>query len=507
MEAVRENVTVSAQVLAKNSKCYVESSVIVPDKNPDILKVLQVDATSAVTKHTLQKGRLCAEGKVYVTVLYLPDGDTAGIRSLGAAFDFDDVIDAAELDEGMHSRVTCDVDQVDINLINSRKISLRAVVAINAEVNADRELSYISGIECEDAASKCSEAELYAVTAQDSCEFLMKEQVELMAGKPQIAEILKSDVQIEDKEIRAVTNKVIVKGNICVSVLYTGDGGTVEHTDARLPFTEVFELGESCEGDSVDVWCSVLEKNCNAEFDSDGDRRIISFEILVGVEMCARRERQISYLSDCYFFGAQTECEQEQITAERIITYPKTSKSLRESVACDRRMPKIASVYNVVAKPRIISTERSGDGVDISAKLDVSILYLSDSPENPVCCYKTDIPITHSIKATAGDKICISAECEHISYSLNSAGDVELRATISFNAEERETRTIDMMADIARGEETKGSEIIIFFAKGGEELWDIAKRFRVSCEEIAELNKLEPDCVIEENKRLIIPCM
>ncbi len=504
MEAVRESVTVSAQVLAKNSKCYVESSVIVPDKN---LKVLQVDATSALTKHTLQKGRLCAEGKVYVTVLYLPDTDTPGIKSLSAAFDFDDVIDAPELDEDMHSRVACDVEQVDINLINSRKISLRAVVGVNAEVNADRELGYISDLECEDAAAKCSEADLYAVTAQDSCEFLMKEQVELMAGKPQIAELLKTDVQIEDKEIRAVTNKVIVKGSVCASVLYSAEGGAVEHTDARLPFTEVFELGENCEEDIIDVWCNVLEKNCQAEFDSDGDRRVLSFEILVGVEMCARRERQISYLSDCYFFGAKTECEREQITAERIITYPKTSKNLRESIACDRRMPKIASVYNVVAKPRIISTERSTDGVDVSAKLDISILYLSENPENPVCCYKTDIPVSHSIKAAAGEAICISSECEHISYSLNSAGDVELRAALSFTAEERETRTLDMIADIQRGEATKGSEIVIFFARGGEELWDIAKRFRVSCEEIAELNKLEPDCTIEANRRLIIPCM
>ena len=37
MEAVRESVTVREQVIAKNSKSYVEASVIVPDKNPDIL--------------------------------------------------------------------------------------------------------------------------------------------------------------------------------------------------------------------------------------------------------------------------------------------------------------------------------------------------------------------------------------------------------------------------------------------------------------------------------------
>lgn len=506
MEAVRESVTVSEQVIAKNSKSYVEASVIVPDKNPDILKVLQVDAECALTKQSLQNGRLNVQGKLYVTVLYLPDGDSGGIKSLSASFDFDDVIECTEPEGSPYSRVSCEVEQADINLINSRKISMRAVIGIDAEVYSEREISYISGIADADAASKCAQTQLYHISAQERCEFLMKEQVELMSGKPQICEILKTDVRVEDKEVRAVSNKVIVKGTVCAVVLYCGAGGAVEQTDARLPFTEVFELEQSCEGDTVDVNCSIVEKNCRADFDSDGDCRVLSFEILVAAELCVRKTQQINYLSDCYFFGADTLCESEQVKVEKVCAYPNSSKSIRESIVCDRRMPKIASVYNVAAKPKIVSTQPTADGVEVSARLDVSVLYLSDNPENPVCCYKTELPVTHIINDAAGDKLCVSAECSHISYSLNSAGDVELRAVLSFGAEEREIDTLDMIADIQRGEEGKNSEIVIFFAKGGEELWTIAKRFRVSCDEIAELNNLEPDCIVEQNRRLIIPC-
>lgn len=506
MEAIRESVKVSAQTLAKNSKSYVESSVIVPDKNPDILKVLQVDATAAANDSTLQKGRLSVGGRVFVTVLYLPDDENGGIKSLDAAFDFDDVIDSAELDEGMHTRIACDIEQVDINLINSRKISLRAVVGINAEVTADNEISYISGVEDENAAVKCSEAELYVVTAQDSCEFLIKEQNELAAGKPQIEEILKMDAEIEDKEVRAVANKVIVKGTVSATVLYSAVGGGVENADVRMPFTEVFELGENCEQDETDVRCCIKERSVRPGFDNDGDARVLSFEILVGLDMCARRQQSISYLSDCYFYGATTECETESINAERVICYPKTVKNIRESVSCDKRLPKVASVYNVVAKPRIIGSSKTGDGVEVEAKLDVSVLYLSDSSDNPICCQKAEIPVTHIINAD-GDNLCITAECEHISYSLNSAGEVELRTGVAFSAERREVTPIKMISEVSRGEDTKGAELVIFFSKGGEELWDIAKRFRVSCEEVAEMNGLEPDGVIEPNKRLIIPCM
>ena len=507
MEAIRENVTASSRVYANTSKCQAETSVIVPDKKPDILKILQADASCAVTKKTLQKGRMSVEGKVYVTVLYLPDTEEKGIKSINAEFEFEDVIDAGMLDEGMHAVVFCDVEQADINLINSRKINIRAVVGLSAEVTADKQISYLSAAVGDDIASRSSNADLYSIIAEDSCEFLMKEQVELMAGKPCIAEILKIDAQIEDKEIRTVTDKIILKGNVCANILYQSENNTIEHAQARLPFTEVFEIGENCEADKADVWCCIMEKSCRAELDSDGDSRVLGLEILVGAQVCVRREKQIEYLSDCYFYGANTVCQREEISTQKITQQPVSVKNVRESITFDKRMPRAEAVYNVVAKPHILSTERMGDGIDISARLDVCILYLSDTRENPVCCYKTEIPIIHSVKSERDVPVSVTAECEHMSYSLNSAGDVEIRAAVAFRTEECEECKLNMICNVEKEEMKGGSELVIFFSKGGEDIWDIAKRFRVSCEEIAELNGIEPDGRIEPNRRLIIPCM
>lgn len=507
MDVVRENVKASSRVLEKSLKSNVESNVIVPDKNPDILKVLQVDATCAVAKKTLKQGRLSVEGKVFADVLYLPDCDGGGIRTLQAEFEFNDVIDCPDIGEEMHVAVLSDIEQMDVNLINSRKISLRATVGLNVEITADREISYISAVDADDAAYKCDEVELYSVIAEDSCEFLLKEQIELVQGKPAICELLKCDVAVTDKEIRTAGNKVIVKGVVCASVLYSTESCTVENADARLPFTEVFEVNELSEEDKIDARCCKIEKCCKSANDYDGAVRLIDFEFLVGIELCVRRAKRINYLSDCYFFGAETDCDYEQVETERITVYPKAVKSVRDVISCDNRMPRIATVYNVVAKPQIVSTEQVGDGLAVSAKLEVSVLYLSENSENPVCCQKAEIPVMHTLNVTAGARTSVTAECEHISYSLSGSGDVELRAAVAFTAEERILEKTQMIAGLERGETSKGNELIIFFAKGGESLWSIAKQYKVNPEEIAALNELDCDCVIESGKRLIIPSM
>lgn len=507
MEVMKENISASVRVMEKNSKTYVESSVIVPDRNPDILKVLQIDATSAVTGSRLQKGKLFVEGRVDVTVLYLPDSDERGICSIGASFDFDDVIEAAAIDENMYKCVMCDVDRVDINLINSRKIAVRAAVSVDAEVIAEVDAEYISGLDCPDVGMKFGEVCTSSIVAADSCEFLMKEQMRIADGGSDIAEILKTDVRIEDKEIRCVTNKVIVKGNICTTVLYLDENRGICHSDARLPFTEVFETEESCEGDLPQVTCTVIEKKCTPTMDSDGNMRLLDFEILVGVNMCVRREKCIKYLSDCYFFGAQTICARETVKTERTYRHPKEMKSIRENLPTDARLPVPNTIYGTAAKARVLSVEQNGENIDISARLEVAVLYLSDSGDSPVCCRKAEIPIEYTIKAETKSRIYVETECEHISCSLTADGAMELRAAVAFSVEENESIEIEMICDVQRGEKTGSPELIILFADGREELWDIAKKYRVGCEEIAELNGIEPDCVPAAHTRLIIPSM
>ena len=78
---------------------------------------------------------------------------------------------------------------------------------------------------------------------------------------------------------------------------------------------------------------------------------------------------------------------------------------------------------------------------------------------------------------------------------------------MAFSVEERDFADVEMVASAEKGEKTGGSELIILFTSGGETLWDISKKYRVSCDEVAELNSIEPGAAIEAHRRLIIPSM
>ncbi len=497
MEVIRECVKTSQAVLEKSISCNVESNVIVPDKNPDILKILQVDATAAVTKRILKEGRLTVEGKVYADVLYLPEGMDGSVKTLPAVFEFSDFFDDAMLRAGMHSFVSCDIENVELNLINSRKITLRVTVAISAEVVADNDMEYIASINAEDIAYKCNDASCYLIVADDDIEFLIKEKVEV---PDIIKDIIKCDAVICDKEIRTAGTKVIVKGAVSACSLYCTDEGNIECTNGRFPFTEVFEVGEEIEDDMIDISTNIIEKSCNI-----GSQKSIRYEFLVRVELSARKNESFNYMSDCYFFNSETEIKSEEFHFECAKKLPNAVKSVREIIMCTEHMPRISSVYNVVAKPHIVSTEKFDKGLSVNARLDVSVLYLSDNKENPICCQKAEIPVFHTIDADNVSDVTLMAECEHISYALTSGGDVEIRASVIISGEERVVLKRQIMTEVEKHGTEGRNEIVIVFASGGESLWDFAKKYKVSSEYIAQLNELDEALPLDEGRKLVIP--
>lgn len=504
MEVIRERVTASERALERCIKCSSECNVIVPDRNPDILKILHVDATCSITKKTLTNGRMSFEGKVFADVIYLPDAEGGGVKTLPTVFEFNDIIDCPDIKDNMCAKLSCDIDQLDINLINSRKISLKALVQVDVELFDNKEIEYITSVNSADAAYKCNDVDFYRILADDECEFLIKEELEI--GNCQNFEVIKCDASVADKEVRVAGNKVIVKGIVAVTSLYSDENNIIRNADARFPFTEVFEVDGIKETDAVDVCCLVVEKSCQKRISHDTENHI-NIEVLVRAEIMVRRDEKMCCICDSYCFGAETKCDCNTIKMEKMIALPSSAKSVREVISLDNHMPQIATIYNIVAKPRILSTEKTDNTVTANGILEVSLLYLSDNIENPVCCNKAEIPITHTFDIKEAGELMITADCEHISYNLTGAGDVEVRAAVQFNVSNRVEDSINLICEIERGEETGSDQLIIFFAKGGERVWDIAKEYKTDPAIIAELNNIDEALPVEKGKRLIIPAM
>lgn len=507
MEIIKDTINVCNVSAKGETQAMAEGDVIVPDIKPDILKLLQVDAHSSVTDKYIENGRLVINGRVDYKILYVPDNGNEKIKSILTSMEFRQVVDSGGADADARIFVKPTVKKVEFNTVNSRKLHIRTVICIEYEVCRLNSFEISA-----DAEMECLEKEYRQIKFENTVDvsehtFTLSERLEVPSGTESIGEILKADVKISDTEYKAVTGRIIIKGNAGICVLYTDTEGDVRFTEAEIPFTEILDCDNITENTVCDIDYFVLGEMCNTEPDNDGDMRIINIDIDMCVSVKGTEISEKEILDDCFMPYMKTECEKELITLKTCVERPSVSNTCREVIELPRNVPEISGVYNIMSNPVITKTQQQKNKILCEGNLETYILYLTESTENPVYSYKKEIPFSYMIDCEndTEDMICETKSCiRHISYNLNSKGEVELRCVITIDCVLLKKSEFCNITNVSVTDKEYVEGIIVCFAEKGERVWDIAKRYTVPKETLIANNNIE-DEILSENMRLFIP--
>lgn len=509
MELTREALNVGEIIYGGTIESVSDGDLIVPDVKPDIDRVLQVDASACISTKEISDGKLNVAGRVDITVIYLPDTEEDGIQKLNTSFDFYNKLERTEIDNDCVAIVEADVKKAEFHLINSRKISLKAVTEIDCEIISKKELELVTDAD-ESAERRYDKMVADTLLGIRDFDFIIKERVEVPSGKASIKELLKVNYKVSDKECKAITEKVIVKGTLNVSALYKNSSNGIECAEAEIPFTEVFDYPDIDE----DAKCTLNYRICDSAFevseDDDGDDRIINIDLIVCAEIKAEKRAERDIICDCYMPGQKTNLTYKNFELIKNHSTPSCQNALRDVVVIDKALPQIKNVYSVITKTFITDAHTEKEKLAVEGKIEVCILYISDDDSMPVYSFKKDIPFSYlldSVDTKEGMPCECVAEVSHISYHLNVSNEVELRCILNINGRVYEKKELQLIED-AENEEISAKDkkgIVIYFVQAGDTLWNIAKAYSVPINAIAEFNKLENPNNLEVGQRLVIP--
>ncbi len=507
MELIKENEEYFEVVHTGSERISVDGDVIVPDIKPDVLKVLQVDASAGLTDKGITNGAVYVQGKLNVNILYIPDSEEETIGCIKASFNFKDRMENPEILPEMMLKINCDVSRVEFTLLNSRKLSVKATVTCDYEVVGERKIEIPCGFNGECGEYINEPITIDTISAQESCDFIVRDSMEIASGKQSVKEILKTDCKICDKEIKAVSGKLIAKGVLKACILYSTSDCGVDFCEAEFPFTEVFDVYDLSENDSCMLDLTVADISSELCEDNDGDLRVINIECLINASLRACRKAEFNMISDCYCPGMDTDIKYNDITLKRYIDEIKSQSNIKEVISPDPKLPKLIKVYNVIAQAEMTKITSENEKVITEGKIKVYVLYLTDNPKCAVYSFKKDIPFGFSFDCPAANGNMIydaDISVEYLSYNLNAAGEIELRCTLEQDIRITKKEKIKMITEMDTCERQEKKDIIIYFVKNGDTLWNIGKKYAVKTEDIKCINGLDNDD-ISYGQKLLIP--
>jgi hypothetical protein len=491
-------------------KTTVEADIIVPDTKPDIGKILQVDASPVLTGSEMQSDRVLAYGSVDFKIMYLSDGEIPEVKSITATSTFTDVGDIKGVTPQMFDNTAADIESVEFKLLNGRKLAVKAVVETKSVVYeevGEEVVSEVSGA-VQSVTGEIGGVKLMPVYNKS---FSVAERITIPSSHQSAGEVLGVSSKISDKSVKVINNKVIVKGEIVITTLYTGAGdGEITSMSNVAQFTEILDVDGITEDNVSEVWLEITKTEYALEENEEGDIRTVNAQTDVLCKVSRFETENEVYIKDFYALDQNV----EHITKEKkIVSFAgRCSRQipLRDKVFTGEGMPEIDRVYDISAKAYLDEIQQNGDCVTVRGHVDAYVLYISADSTSPLYSVGKEIPFSEEFETDAADERIIpdiNVQATGASYAVGAGSSAEIRCNVEFGGIFVKESVCNFIYDAKFtpiSEDVQIPSITVYFVQNGDTLWDIAKRYYTTTELIMGMNDMK-DEKITEGQQLYIP--
>ena len=517
MDILKKDITIDKTIGKETSQVLIEGDIIVPDTKPDIDIVLEANATAYIDNKDIVNDRITFKGNLDINVLFIAKGEDKPIYNMQSTYPINDFINMEGIDKNMTVFTTCNISNLDYKLINDRKVSFRAILDVCSEVLAKENVEAVSSIEgLDEKQMKVTNINVNKVACTKFDRFNIKDEIEISSGRPNIKEILDISLNIANKDVKTYLEKITISGDIRACILYKSDeeDSIITYFEQDIPFNGSIEVEGATENMMGDVYLDIQEKNIQILEDVDGEPRVIGIEAYIGCNIKVTYEDDMSILEDAYALDKQINIEKNIQRYPILVCKNKNQASIKEIVKLDDECPPILQVLKVSGKPILDNIEILDDKVIAEGVIECKILYITNNDEYPMYCFNTIIPYNQIIDAkgsnTKTDKVDINTALEHIGVNMMSDKDVEIRCAINFDTCVTKEKEISIITDIIFDEVDEQflnsiASIIIYVVQPGDTLWNLAKKFNTTVDDIVKINDIEnPDLIYPGQKLLIL---
>ncbi len=481
----------------KSDECFCDANIIVPDSMDDIAKTICVKAIPSVSDSKCENGKITVNGQVKITLLYIGENESGKIFTLSTSQPFSHVINAPEVTGEHLSLVTVCCCSVNHSLVNSRRLKLTAslrFLASSYKNNRAKILGNVTGAEF-------ISGEKSFICARTICtkSIIITDNIDIGAGKAPITTILKHNVRIADSDFKPLNNKVIAKGNIALSLLYSSEG-TLSDAAVTIPFTEVLEAEGVSPSAITKVSPFVADCEIRPDTDLSGEYKMLEVNIVLTCHITAFTKEKVTAVTDLYLPGGALNKTVLPVTITDSIEEITQEEFFKDSITLPPTLPPISRIVDIEC--HIGDTTLSAPVA--SANAEITLLYLSPATSS-LNTYTAKIPLTHNcaLENVKNPRFTLN----HIGYAITGDNALEVRLSANFTAICDKAEQIDIINDCVEEKYTPPhrSSVIVSFVNPGDSLWSIAKKYNIPLSSLASANAIDKNAILTVGEKLIIP--
>lgn len=493
-----------------------DDDCIVKDSKPDIVKIIHTKGSVSLEEVKVESRVVWVAGQLKFIVLYRSDNEENKLDTLSDSVNFRDKIYMDDLTEEDSVWLDPRVEDLTISVINSRKLAVRSVIGVEALCEKQvREEIACSVQENEGTLEKKEKRTLLDLCVSKKDILRTHTEMTLPGASPNIARIIYDHVDIRGLQDDCMGEEIRVHGTACVSVLYQSVEGQLEWYDTETPFTGSVSCGQM--GQQALYWARVRpgEMELNLLTDADQEPRNLSLDMTFDIQLCGWQEKEFELLADTYSLKNNLLPRTEHVCVWNLMVKNEAKQRVLQQVKLQGGQEKILQISSCEGKLEVDRVELRENGLNVEGVLLTDILYTTTDDHFPVAHAMEQIPFSQKIEVQGlaeGEKDIVyelEPTIDQLAVNLLDSEQYEIKAVLSLAALVLREEHFDTIAEIQ--EEPLDVEklsalpgITGYVVKQDESLWDIAKHYHTTEEEMMHTNGLTGGQISPGQKLVIV---
>ena len=504
----KEMVTINETIFDSVVELPVESDFMLPDYCPDIVRVLKCSLLPVVTSNQSTGEKLIVDGIAVFKIIYISEDECT--RNYEHKIPFSKTISIKNNLDSAVITASASANYVNCRAVSHRRLDARGAIGISVKAVAQHTENIISNANGKNVELRKKKVKSSPVAGHIFRQFTVREELELAGGRPRISHIINKKLCVQLTDCKVIANKVIIKADIKVGLLYTSDADNsgMHRCDFSLPTSQVIDI------DGVDENCkscvTLSVQGCEIELrpDMDDEGCAIDFEATIGADVKAYCHRDLVAVCDLYSTKYETSFDTKPIVLENlsgIVDETYTEKNIFEMPDGD-----ISEIYDVWGDATLRNCAVSQKGMTASALLKICMLVMGSDGKIQYYERVADSDFSSSSDECKGDVVSdCNIQIENCTFEITSTGEVEIECEINIQASVFTQTRENLIVDVkVRDDDVKGNKdqpaLTIYYADVDESIWEIAKKYNTSVTEILEQNEISEE-TLTSRQMLLIP--
>ena len=505
-KALKTSVYVNESVYCDSTEVPIDVDFTLPDYCPEISKIFKCKAVPRISSKGINGKNINLDGSVCLTLIYCDkDGK---ISSYEYQYPFSKNLEMSE--ECATANIKCKIrtEYINCRAVTSRKVDIHGAAGINVKVFKRKCTEIISDFDDDNIELKRGVAPATVPMGFAEKYLMVEEEIRIGEGQPSIKNILRFDANSTVKETKIVKDKAVVKGELSVNILYCSeDVRTPQCVKTTLPFSQIIDVTGITEECTCDTKCEIAFIDVKPRSSVSGENKSFSLTSKILLTCEGYCSNDIAVVLDAFSRKYKSNIKQSKVCFEKIIRNISEVYHCKKNIEMDEE---IASVVDMWCNVQSNTTKFEKDNMLICGTVIVGMIVCNSNGDVLYC----EKPIDFEYKYHMDCEVCMpycepQLEILSCSYTLTSSNNAEVRIELLINAAVYEKRDISLISDMSVDcehtlERKSKSALTVYFCSEGDCIWDVARNYNASVDEIIKINSLESES-LTEGKMILVP--